>query len=109
MAMVLHELATNAAKYGALSKPDGRVSVRWYRLLNGDADARLCIEWQETGGPAVQASGRSGYGMEVIRGLLPYELGGKVDLTFATEGVRCRLDVPLSQLTGDDRLDRHIQ
>jgi two-component sensor histidine kinase len=102
--MVFHELATNAAKHGALSTPDGRVAVLWCRLQNGDADARLCVEWQETGGPAVRAPGRCGYGMEVIRGLLPYELDGKVDLAFAPEGVRCRFDIPLSQLTGGDWL-----
>jgi two-component sensor histidine kinase len=100
VSMVFHELATNAAKHGALSTPDGRVVIRWYRLQNGDADARLCIEWQETGGPAVRAPDQCGYGMEVIRGLLPYELDGKVDVTFAAEGVRCRFDIPLSQLTG---------
>ena len=104
MAMVLHELVTNAAKYGALSTRDGRASVRWHLLLDGDADARLCFEWQETGGPIVQPSKRPGYGTEVIRGLLPYELGGKVGLAFASEGVRCRLDVPLSRLAGSDRL-----
>jgi PAS domain S-box-containing protein len=103
MAMVLHELVTNAAKYGSLSTRDGRVSVRWYPLLNGSADARLCIEWQETGGPSVQASERTGYGTEVIRNLLPYELEGEVDLAFATGGVRCRFSVPLSRLTGGDR------
>jgi PAS domain S-box-containing protein len=104
VSMVLHELATNAVKHGALSTPDGRVAIRWYRLQNGDADARLCVEWQETGGPAVRAPGRCGYGLEVIRGLLPYELDGKVDLALAAEGVRCRFDIPLSQLTGGDRL-----
>jgi PAS domain S-box-containing protein len=103
MAMVLHELVTNAAKYGSLSTRDGRVSVRWYALLNGSTDARLCIEWQETGGPSVQASERTGYGTEVIRSLLPYELEGEVDLAFATEGVRCRFSIPLSRLTGGDR------
>jgi PAS domain S-box-containing protein len=103
VAMVLHELVTNAAKYGALSTRDGGASVRWYTLLNGDADARLCIEWEEAGGPEVQPSDRSGYGMEVIRGLLPYEFDGKVDLAFTTEGVRCRFDIPLSRLTGGDR------
>jgi PAS domain S-box-containing protein len=103
MAMVLHELVTNAAKYGSLSTRGGRVSVRWYPLLNGNADARLCIDWQESGGPSVQASERSGYGIEVIRGLFPYELEGEVDFAFATEGVRCRFSVPLSRLTGGDR------
>jgi lipocalin-like protein len=71
--------------------------------VNGNADARLCIDWQETGGPSVQTSERSGYGMEVIRGLFPYELEGEVDFAFATEGVRCRFSVPLSRLTGGDR------
>jgi two-component sensor histidine kinase len=96
--MVLHELVTNAAKYGALSARDGRASVRWHLLQDGNADAGLCFEWQETGGPIVQPSMRPGYGIEVIRGLVPHELGGKVDLAFASDGVRCRLDVPLSQL-----------
>jgi two-component sensor histidine kinase len=100
--MVLHELATNAAKHGAFSTQNGCVSVRWHRVLNGEADAPLRMEWQESGGPAVQAPERSGYGMEVIRDLLPYELDGKVDLVFATEGVRCRFDIPASQLTSAD-------
>ena len=105
MAMVLHELATNAAKHGSFSTRDGHVSVRWHRELNGDADAALRIEWQESGGPAVvQAPDRrSGYGMEIIRDLLPYELDGTVDLAFASEGVRCRFDIPVAQLTSGDQ------
>ena len=98
VSMVLHELTTNAAKHGALSTHGGRISVRWHRVMNGNADARLCIEWQESGGPAVQAPDRSGYGMEVIRDLLPYELDSKVDLAFASAGVRCCIDIPVSQL-----------
>ena len=98
VSMVLHELTTNAAKYGALSTHGGRISVRWHRVMNGNADARLCIEWQESGGPAVAAPDRSGYGMEVIRDLLPYELDSKVDLAFASAGVRCCIDIPVSQL-----------
>ena len=98
VSMVLHELTTNAAKHGALSTHGGRISVRWHRVMNGNADARLCIEWQESGGPAVQTPGRSGYGMEVIRDLLPYELDSKVDLAFASAGVRCCIDIPVSQL-----------
>jgi two-component sensor histidine kinase len=98
LSMVLHELSTNAAKYGALSAPGGRISVGWHRVMNGDADARLCIEWQESGGPAVQAPDGGGYGMEVIRNLLPYELDAKVDLAFASAGVRCCIDIPVSQL-----------
>jgi PAS domain S-box-containing protein len=93
VATVLHELTTNAAKYGALSNRSGRVSVQWRWLQNGSHD-RLLIEWQETGGPPVLAPSRSGYGTSIIRELIPHELGGKVDLAFAPDGVRCRLEVP---------------
>jgi PAS domain S-box-containing protein len=94
-AMVLHELTTNAAKYGALSNHTGRVSVKWFRLLpNGIPTHPLVIDWQEIDGPLVSIPGASGYGTSVIRELLPYELGGTVDLTFAPGGVRCRLEVP---------------
>jgi two-component sensor histidine kinase len=78
LSMVLYELTTNAAKHGALSARGGCVAVRWCRSVNDDADGRLAIEWQEIGGPVIQAPRRSGYGMEVIGGLLPYELGSKV-------------------------------
>ena len=98
ISMVLHELTTNAVKYGALSTHGGRISVRWHRVMIGNADARLCIEWQESGGPAVQAPDRSGYGLEVIRDLLPYELDSKVDIAFASAEVRCCIDIPVSQL-----------
>jgi two-component sensor histidine kinase len=93
VSMVLHELATNAAKHGALSTDDGRVSVRWNRARNGNP--RLRIEWQESGGPAVHSPRESGYGTEVIRNLVPYELGGTVDLAFAAEGLRCAINIPL--------------
>jgi PAS domain S-box-containing protein len=92
MAMVLHELATNAAKYGALTNKNGRVSVRWDRRLNGHPRS-LVLEWQEIGGPPIVAAGKSGYGTSTIRNLIPYEFGGTVDLVFAPEGVRCRLEL----------------
>ena len=93
VATVLHELTTNAAKYGALSNRSGRVSVRWRWLENGSHD-RLVIEWQESGGPPVLAPSRSGYGTSIIRELIPFEFGGAVELSFATEGTRCRLEIP---------------
>jgi PAS domain S-box-containing protein len=92
-ATVLHELTTNAAKYGALSNRTGRVSVRWRWAQDGSRD-RLLIEWQETGGPAVLAPSRSGYGTTVIRELIPFELGGAAELSFAAEGTKCRLEIP---------------
>jgi PAS domain S-box-containing protein len=102
IATVLHELTTNAAKYGALSNRIGRVSVRWWWLQNG-SHTRLFIEWQECGGPQVLAPSRSGYGTRIIRELIPFELGGAVDLSFAPEGTSCRLDIPGKWASQDRR------
>ena len=93
MAMVLHELATNAAKYGALSTEDGSVAVQWDRWLNGHPSP-LVLEWQEIGGPRVVATSNFSYGTSTIRDLIPFEFGGRVDLTLAPEGVRCRVELP---------------
>jgi PAS domain S-box-containing protein len=99
VAMVLQELVTNAVKYGALSTPDGRVSVSWDQTPNGDAAASLSIAWRETGGPpiVVPVPAQSGYGTSLIRDLIPHELGGTVDLMFAADGVCCNIDIPLKQ------------
>jgi PAS domain S-box-containing protein len=102
-AMVLHELTTNAAKYGALSSHTGRVSVRWFWPPNGIPHHRLTIEWQEADGPPVSAPSASGYGTRIIRELLPYELGGTVDLMFAPSGVLCRLEIPADWVNIDHR------
>src|SRR5262249_35758409 len=92
LAMVLHELVTNAAKYGALSTPHGRVEVNWHRGPHNDA-ANLSIVWREIGGPTVAASPDC-YGVRIIRELIPHEFGGSVDLAFASEGVCCKIDIP---------------
>ena len=94
VAMVIHELVTNAAKYGALSTHKGRVSVRWRWPHHGTMRDRLIIEWQEADGPTVEAPSRIGYGTSVINDLIPYELGGKVDFDYSRTGVRCRLEIP---------------
>ena len=96
--MVLHELVTNAVKYGALSTSMGLVSVRWSWRQNGDARRWLGLEWEESGGPRVVAPSEVGYGTTVIRDLIPYELGGSVDLAFAATGVRCLLKIPVEWL-----------
>jgi PAS domain S-box-containing protein len=98
MAMVLHELATNAAKYGALSTKHGRVSIRWEWQLNGHP-LRLVLEWQEFGGPPVVVPEKTGFGTSTIRDLIPFEFGGSVDLAFASTGVQCRLELPAAWLT----------
>jgi two-component sensor histidine kinase len=96
MAMVMHELTTNAAKYGALSQPGGRVSVRWAVSANDSAGTKLKVQWEETGGPKLTAARpQEGYGSGVIRDLLPYELGGRVNLAFAPGGVRCTIELPM--------------
>jgi PAS domain S-box-containing protein len=93
LARVLHELATNAAKYGALSVPSGQVSVSWDRKRDADG-ANLILVWQEHGGPPVKSAVRSSYGTNLIRNLIPHELGGKVELMFASQGVSCRIEIP---------------
>lgn len=90
--MMFHELATNAAKYGALSSPSGRVEVSW---AVGE-DARLHLRWVETGGPAVSKPTRRGFGSRLIERGLAYELGARVRLVFDPTGVRCTMNIPLS-------------
>jgi PAS domain S-box-containing protein len=97
LAMVLHELVTNAAKYGALSTPGGRVLVSWDRQRNENAAESLIIVWQERGGPPIAAPIRSGFGTSLIRDLIPHELGATVDFVFAPDGVCCKITIPLEQ------------
>ena len=101
VAMVLHELTTNAAKYGGFSTRSGGVLLKWWWLRNGSG-GRLAIEWQEVGGPPVADPNRSGYGTSIVRELIPFELGGTVDLAFAPDGLRCRLEIPGDWVDGDD-------
>jgi PAS domain S-box-containing protein len=94
VAMVIHELVTNAAKHGALSSPDGSVSVSWQRS-GFDATAKLTITWRELGGAPIAPPVRSGYGSSLIRDLIPHELGGTVDLIFSSDGACCEIEIPL--------------
>lgn len=94
--LAVHELATNAAKYGALSVAGGQVRIRWQR--GGDADAETEwaeVEWQETGGPPVAQQRRRGFGTELIEKVVAHELRQPVTLDFAPTGVRCVLRVPV--------------
>ncbi len=97
LAMVLHELVTNAAKYGSLSVPNGRVYISWDRQRL-DGGVKLALEWRELGGPRVAVKASSGYGTSLIRDLIPHELGGTVDLVFAPDGVSCKIAIILEQL-----------
>jgi two-component sensor histidine kinase len=97
LGMVLQELVTNASKYGALSIPDGWVSVSWECRNSGDAATSLMIVWRETGGPPVSAPTQYGYGTSLICDLIPHELGGTVDLAFSSDGVCCTIEIPLKR------------
>jgi len=91
LSMVLHELATNAVKYGALSAPTGRLWVSWRRSGPG----RLILEWREAGGPPVEPPSHHGFGARFIAGAIGGELGGQVEHEFARDGVRCRIETPI--------------
>ena len=90
LALALHELATNAAKYGALSNEAGEVRVSWSTL--GD---KLELIWSERGGPPVTMPERRGFGTRMIERTLAAEFDGTVDLTFDPDGVRCRVIAPI--------------
>lgn len=90
LALVIHELATNAAKYGALSRDSGRLSVTWRCEANGDC----AIDWQETGGPLVTPPTRVGFGSALVSRSIPFDLGGRSDVAFEPGGVIARLTIP---------------
>lgn len=89
LSMALHELATNAVKYGALSTPDGQVAVAWTPPAEADAPFRL--DWRESGGPAVAATERRGFGSQLLTAVLPRELGGTGTLDYRPDGLHWRL------------------
>jgi len=97
VAMVLHELVTNAAKYGALSTPSGAVSVHWDDTTDDGGAGSVILVWRELGGPKVVASTQSSFGTTLIRDLIPHEIGGKVDLVFGADGVSCLIEIPLGR------------
>lgn len=96
LALAIHELVTNAVKYGALKQPAGRLSVAWAAERNG---SRVSLEWRESG-IAMEETGqtrRKGYGSELIERALPYQLGAETRLDFGHDGVRCAIVVPIEQ------------
>jgi PAS domain S-box-containing protein len=98
LTLALHELATNAAKYGALSVPDGRVAVEW-QVADGEADVpRFHMTWREHSGPPVRPPERKGFGHVVIADMVGTALRGKVDLLFEQSGLCWKLDVPAASV-----------
>jgi PAS domain S-box-containing protein len=96
LALALHELATNALKYGALSRHEGQVAIEWE--VQGPALQRsLRMEWREVGGPRVNPPEKRGFGSRLIESGLAAELGGAAALEFRPEGVRCEITASLNQ------------
>ncbi len=99
LAMAVHELASNAAKYGALSVSSGRLAVEWTIAADAGADV-LRLAWTETGGPAVSPPTRRGFGTTLIERALAYELDAKVSREFLAGGLRCAVSFPLTEGIG---------
>ncbi len=95
LAMALHELATNASKYGALSVPRGRVGVHW-TVTSGDPPT-LSLQWRESHGPSVLPPTQRGFGTRLIERSLASDLGGDVRLIYDPSGVICRVEAPLKE------------
>ena len=96
IALALHELATNALKYGALSAPEGRVELSW-NLSHDDTGARqINLLWREAGGPSVTVPTRTGFGTRLIARTFGQESGGEARIDFLPQGVQCVMQLPLS-------------
>ena len=101
LSLMLHELATNAAKYGALSTENGQVSVTW-QLRDVDGEPHCTLRWSEAGGPTVVPPTRTGFGSRLIGRGLAGNFGGEVDLSYPPGGVICTIDAPLAGLQAED-------
>ncbi|MGA6999127.1 MAG: HWE histidine kinase domain-containing protein, partial [Pseudolabrys sp.] len=98
--LALHELATNAAKYGALSDRNGKVGIHWTVMREAESN-RLKLKWQERGGPQVTQPTRQGFGTTLFRAVFP-----DVRFDYAVEGLNCEIDV-LLRADEPDALDSH--
>ena len=96
LSIALHELATNAVKYGAFSNEVGSIAIDWDIEPSPTGD-RLMIRWQEQGGPPVTAPSQNGFGSTLIERGLPYELNATVDLKYTSSGVVCTTSIPLER------------
>lgn len=97
LGMAFHELATNSAKYGALSTPQGNIKVSWIvKNDEGDGDRKLALLWRESGGPDVLEPSREGFGTRLIQRSITQELGGAVEIAYHRNGIECAMQIPLS-------------
>ncbi|WP_297511726.1 sensor histidine kinase [uncultured Caulobacter sp.] len=105
LSMALHELMTNAAKYGALSNEVGRVLLTW-RRIKGETGEVLHLKWEETDGPVVSPPSRQGFGSRLITGGLARELGGAVTLDYLASGLVCEINAQLGRTGESNRFIR---
>jgi len=96
LALALHELATNALKYGALSQPSGCIDVTW-QVQKGNSPDELVFDWRERGGPRVAPPLRKGFGTEMLERTLAFEFKAKTTLRFDATGVHCTISIPLTR------------
>jgi two-component system CheB/CheR fusion protein len=96
LGMVLHELSTNAAKYGALSAPNGKVTIQWSKLA-GKTGERLNFHWREIDGPAAPAAAKRGFGLRLIEKETAANLGGRAEVEIKSDGLAARLVFPLEE------------
>ena len=95
-ALAIHELATNAIKYGALSQPTGQINISW-RVDNAAEAAQLIFDWREKGGPSVTPPERKGFGSELLERTIAFELKGRTTLAFDPAGFSCTISVPMTR------------
>ena len=101
LGLALHELATNASKYGALSTNEGKITVRWERYTSSDGVECVRLTWREHGGPPVKTTQRKGFGRVVIEQMVARTLDAKVAASFAPEGVGWTFDVPAAHIVSE--------
>ena len=107
LSLILHELATNAAKYGALSTAQGKVSVVW--ALRQEGSEPFCtLRWLEEGGPAVVPPTRTGFGSRLIGRGLAGSFEGEVELSYPVTGVVCTINAPLRGLQAEETSSRDL-
>jgi two-component sensor histidine kinase len=99
LALALHELGTNAIKYGALSDNQGRVNISWDEEY-ADSSSTFRFLWEEKDGPSVATPSRTGFGSRLIKRILTNDLGGEVEVLYGTAGVTCRITAPMRNLGG---------
>ena len=95
LGMILHELATNALKHGALSVPEGRLSISWSEASDQEGRAEIHLRWKERGGPTVSPPEETGFGTQLIQFAAEYDLKGRAELDYRLEGLLAELVFPL--------------